>query len=689
MDDYKKKITDYYVFPSLTYTRYNENNDAEKFDIESAQELMEIFTRYDKVFISGEHKSGKTLLTKRIFLEFLKKGSNPLLISASDIHKKKIEKTIEYVFYDQYENDNNDFERFKQIEPSEKVVIIDDAHLIDKNAFNTLLKLLGENFGKIVLFSDEKIELDIRKRVVEAMVERETLNISIKPFLYVKRKQLINNVLYLNNKAQNIEKETNKINDLINIQVKYFSLNPEFIINFVNQYEKDYKFQFSSGYNVFNIVYENAIRNRIIVNSDGTDPTIVINVLRELAYYMHFKKRNAISINEVTNIAEQYGTAYRQKVNVRKLLDVTTEAKILVENDNELRFKDHTLVAYFVAQALNQKYNQEENIEDKVNYLLKNLCFSINSDIVLFLALITNNPKFINIIVQGARNHFMNQEELSFNKKNVEFLLDINIAIKNTLPSKEEKKKREKILDKQEEEAKLSDLIELVNEYDYSEDDLLKTENQILISFKYLEILSKALPAFCQNMKVAQQDELVELLYKCPNQFLYMILKDIGDNFNEFCDSLYDDISILRKERNIAEVNIESIKRMIEQIAAVLVTALYQFVATTCTTEQTIAALKAFDINKNSNYKLQNFMMCARVSEVGAFSKQAQELIKSMDYKIEKSIIKYAVREYLLRNNVEIYGEAQSLIDCFFGGKDNHNLKLEIAKRRVIEKDRI
>lgn len=169
----------------------------------------------------------------------------------------------------------------------------------------------------------------------------------------------------------------------------------------------------------------------------------------------------------------------------------------------------------------------------------------------------------------------------------------------------------------------------------------------------------------------------------------YMVLKDIGDDFEGFCNELYEDISILRKEKNIAEVSLISVKHMIEQISAVLVIALYQVVASTCTTEQTITALNDFDCNTNSNYKLQNLMMLSRIYEVTPFSKRAQDLNKEMGKKLEKSIIRYTVREYLLRNNVEIYGESQSLIDCFFGGQSNQKLRMEIAKRRITEKNRI
>lgn len=689
IDVNKKKIDDYYVFPSLTYHTYKENEEAEKHDVETENDLIEVIEKYNKIVISGEHKAGKTLLAKRLFRSFLSQGKTPLLLTASDVNKKKIDRTIEYAFYEQYDSENDAYELFKQIHKSNKVVLLDEANLIPKNILDTLLKFLDDNFEKIVVFSEEKMELDIKKQVVDMMIEPNTLNMVIKPFLYVKRKKLISNILSCDkNTEREVDKETHKINELINAQIKYFNLDPEFIINFVYQYERDYRFQFSSGLNVFNIVYESSIRNRIIANSENVDPTIVINVLRELAFYMHFGKKNFVGIDEITNVVETYKKNYRQKVNIRSFIDATIKAKILVDVDNEIRFKDHTLVAYFVAQALNQKYHQDEDIKNYLDYLLKNLCFSINSDIVLFLALITNNPKFINVIINGAIKHFEKKEELSFDAENVKFLLDTTIPVKNSLPNEEERKQRDKVLAKQEEDAKFSDLIELVNEYDYSEEDLLKIENQTMISFKYLEILSKTLPAFCQNMKVEQQDVLVSLIYRCPNQFLFDILKDIGDNFEAFCNEVYEDISALRQEKNIAEVNIDSVKHMIEQISAVLVMALYQVVAATSTSEQTITALNEFNYNSNSNYKLQNLMMISRVADVSTFSRRAQELNRELENKIEKSIIKYTVREYLLRNNVEIYGEVQSLIDCFFGGQTSQKLKMKIAKKRIIEKDR-
>ena len=211
-----------------------------------------------------------------------------------------------------------------------------------------------------------------------------------------------------------------------------------------------------------------------------------------------------------------------------------------------------------------------------------------------------------------------------------------------------------------------------------------------MISFKYLEILSKTLPAFCQNMKVQQQDKFVELIYRCPNQFLYSILKDIGKDFDDFTKDLYAEITELRKEKNIAEISIQSVRRVLEQISSVLVIALYQLVASTCTNEQSILALNEFDYKNNTNYELQNLMMSARTDDINSFSKKAKKLDKKVDNNLSRSIIKYTVRDFFLRNsNMELHGEAQSLMEQFFNCSDKREIRMSMAKNRLFDKDRI
>lgn len=682
------KIDDHYVFPGVTYNILDEKVNMQRIDIDDEHELFNFLNNRQYTVITGEHKAGKSILAKRIYKYFYDNGKTPILIEATNVNNKKLHKTIEYVFREEYKTDNYSYEKYRQLNKSQKIAIIDESKMLTPRTLDNLMNILKEYMGQIIVFREDKINLDVRNQVVDTVLDNE-LTLNIKPFLYDKRKMLISNILKYSDKEFDVQVETTKINDLINGQVKYFNLNPEFIISFVNQYEKDINFKYTAGMNVFNIVYENSIINQIIDNSNEIEATHVVNILRELAYIMHFEKRSSVNVSIITKTVDDYNKNYRQSSSFREFLNATTNAKILIENNNEYRFRDRTIIAYFVALAINHKYLQEdEDIKQKIELLLRELCFSINSDIVLFLVLITNNTKFVNIIIEGAQQHFGNEEELSFDKKNVEYILDTNLPIKDSFPDKHDNEKRENQIAKHEEKVKKTDLIELVNEYDYTEEDLKKAENQVMISFKYLEILSKTLPAFCQNMKAEQQDRLVEIIYRCPNQFLFSIFKDIAENFDEFTNDLYNEIEVLRKKKNIKEISIQSVRKVLGQMSLVIIIAIYQVVASTCTNEQSIIALSAFDSASNSNHALQNLMMLARINDVNAFSKKAKDISKRYNSNLSKSIIQFTVRDFFLRNSdIKLYGESQSLMDMLFSNSTRKDMKMDRAKKRLISKD--
>lgn len=679
-----RKVSDLYVFPALTYKIFEDGKDAETHDIDDEEAFYELIKKYKVVYLLGEHKAGKTQLAKKIIRDYLHRGKTPIYLSVESI-RKDFQKAVEQAFYEQYDDEKNSYQLFKQMNSENKVLFLDDANIISSEGLKNLLDTQKDEYGQIIVVKEKGLDLDLKKQAIEYMSEPDAVYLSFKPFLYNKRKTLISNVLTCKGcvSENEVEEETKEINDLISSQIRYFNLDPEFIINFVDQYEGNHGINLTNRSNIFTMVYENSIRSRIAENSKDIDSTAVINVLRELAYYMHFGKKKTVQMSELSSVIDTYNRDYRQGVNVRKFLDVALDAQILIEIENEYRFKDHTLLAYFVARALNHNHHQDDDsIEEKIKNLLHNLCFSINSDVILFLALITDNSKLINWIIEGAKNHFANQEELSFGEKNISFLIGTNVEMKNDAPDDEDRREREKAITQGEEKVRLTELMDVMNEYDYSDTDSDKIENQILISCKYIEILAKALPAFCQDMKVQQQDELVELLFKCPNQLLFSIYKGIDDNFDEFCSQIIKEVSNLREDKSIPKPTLSSVKHMVKQISGVFLIAIYQFVASTCTSEKTFKALSEYPL-ENDNYKLQHLMMVAQTKDAPKVSTLSRKYDKDFKEKIEKSIIRYTVRDYLLRNNVPMRGEVQAMVDHFFTGKERKDIQMNIAKRRI------
>ena len=223
----------------------------------------------------------------------------------------------------------------------------------------------------------------------------------------------------------------------------------------------------------------------------------------------------------------------------------------------------------------------------------------------------------------------------------------------------------------------------MVDEYDYTEEDLLKEENQILISFKYIEILCKLLPAFCFNMKVDQQDEIATLIYSCPNIFLYSVLHDINDNFDEFAEEIYKKTL---DEKNNQSISIDRIKKLLSKLCIDLIWSVYNRVCSTCSTEQSIRTLNCFDYFGSSNYELMNLLMRCQCEDLSTFSKAAIELDKKSKNSLMKEFIRNIVWLYFLKNDFPIVGEAQALRDYFFEGNKIHkNLTVNMARNKYSE----
>jgi hypothetical protein len=697
-DDNNKIINSYFVFPSLYYSLIEDDKEIETKIVDDIEKFIDLVLNNDRIIISGETRCGKTTLAKILYEKLLcfDYGIMPLYLDSENLSQKQlknIDKVIERTFNEQYCKENHSYEKYLQVEKEKKLLFIDDASRINKLMLDKILELFDNEFGKVIILSEDKITIDIKDSVEEVLLNKRICKISIRPFLYDKRKELISKI-YCNLKGDEnknkFKKEVNNINNKINSQIKSFRLDPEFISFFVTQFADNNKYSINQSNNVFNMVYENSIKGKLIQYAATENVKGIFNVLSEIAYEMHFKKLSWIDLGDVSRIVDSYNEKFRQRIKTTSLLKIGQDTRLLIANENRYKFKDKNLKAYFVAQALNKKYNEDENISKQLVYLLDNLCFSINSDIMLFMAMITNNTKIIKLILKNANDYFNNKEEFSFDSKNISFIYNVDLNVKNNVPDEEEQKYKEKSLVKYEEEVKLSEVIELIDEYDYDEKDVETFGNRIYKSIKYLEIVSNILPTFCNDIVAKQQDEIVKAIYSYPNKLIYEWLKDTNDDFDNVAKELYEKINEMRREKCISSIHIDTIKRFVGQMGIYIILHLYQMVSNLSSTFDTLEALNAFDFKNNTNYKLINLMMVEKSGTFKEYSIKATELFNETNIKLVKSMVKFSVRNYLLNNEIEIklLGEGQAFIDKFFGSSDTYNnpkkaIKKHISKRKI------
>ena len=681
-DDNGNGYEEIYCFPGMSYEYVDSDNNTIKKELNNEKDLFDLLEKHQQVRISGREKYGKTTLAKKLYKHFLNDNKIPVLIDAQ-LKDCKIGRFIRNAFLDQYDEDNNSFERFIQLKTEDRVLIVDDADEFKEKSIKAILSEAKDVFGKIIiLYNESELALSIKDRIIETL--DRTVSITIHQFYYAPRKPLIKKAIeVISPDRDDIDEVAKNINDLINTQVRYFDMNPEYILDFVKLYMNNLQYNISNENAAFSEVYELSLKNRIVGVTSAEMYEGIKGILQEVAYYMHFSRKKEITFNEIGDCISKYNSDYRQQFSINSVLNVTKQAGILIEKvsnvDGATRyyFANKYNLAYFVAGAINRKAGDnpdDPDYKDASNnfiYMIDKLCFGINSDIILYLFAITNNIRFINTIINEAERIFTNQQELDFDTENIRFISNTCVKISNQVPSEKDKSNRSAAISKSEKKTVEEDIIQIRDDYDYTEEDVMLFSNRMMTSLKLIDILSKILPAFYDKLKTPVQDKIVELLYKCPNQFLYMSLKDIDDNYEQ----IVSDLENAAAERGLGS---SQVRKALDWISTILIIGTYGFVADRCSNQKTIRALNYFIENNNGiNYKLQNLMMKTKPDNLDAFLNAAMELDKKSKNNIERLIVRYCVREYMFNHRVHMIGNGEKLISYFFGDKNKKQKLIE------------
>lgn len=178
IDDYKNNLftdahksfsnssQDYFVFPRLEAETYEENNNKEFLDIDSF--IVEIQDQH-QVLITGSNNSGKTMLLKNLFSKLTELGKCVVLCDIDTIKRKESSKIVKSNFEDIYGDDFSDYNRFKQLSPEKKVLIIDDIDQIKPIDFENYIASIADQFGLMIFATKDVLDLDMLKRMKTAL----------------------------------------------------------------------------------------------------------------------------------------------------------------------------------------------------------------------------------------------------------------------------------------------------------------------------------------------------------------------------------------------------------------------------------------------------------------------------------------------------------------------------------------
>lgn len=680
-----EKYFDYFVFPLLEAKDIND--DLKNFSVPTIEKFIELLPTKKTISIEGPSRTGKTILSKYL-CHYLAKEYTPILLTEDDFGAKDNDKIIRYAIESQY-GDDADYDVFEQMDTENKVLIVDRYDRIPKKKWKDFFDSKKEKFGHIILFCGIEWNINIKEKAIEELTENNILYLKICPYYYTKRKELIEKICnnYKEQKIKNIGEMVTRINDEITNQIKFFQLTPDFIHQYVTYYLNFPYIKTQNDSNVFNKVFEGNITFRISRSTKEENVSEILTALDYVAHKIHFSKSYPLPNNDFEQAVNEYNKDYDNSLNPKLVYEVAIKANIMKEIVDKfaIAFCDENLLAYFVACHLNRKFYEEKD-NDELQYILDNICFGINGDILLFLSYITSNVKILNPIMESLVNHMDSWNELDIDNKNIEYLTRPMKPIKSDIPDKKEKEKHEQEKTKMEKEIveKRQQENDIESLYSYDEKKVNSFGNKISKSINYLELVAKILPNFRHILNGEQKQAITNILYTYPNKLLYFMLKDIDVN----CEKIMDEIMRQHpKTKRGLLITKDMLMKSLQNQSIAYILSIYDFIACTAASGKAMKELnEKFDYNQNTNYKIQNIMMEENIGNFVALSEKAEQLYDRTEFGIVKQMLTAIMRKYFLTHDVVLMGNVQHVVSKFFKEGEQKDLKMIQAKNRFTKK---
>lgn len=678
----------YFVFPTLVQEKTNEDEISAK--INNFSEFSDFLSKFKRIWIEGQSFSGKSTLAKYLFNEFsIKKVPLILRVSKGKINLKNLIRTL---FTEQYGFDEADWNKYEQLDKNEKILIIDDFDLINnKTTKEKLLMFIEEHFEEYVIISNDNnsydIVADVREEVKDTYENDNVFGyLKINHFFGKKRRELVKNICVLNNvdKEVNISTINKLIDSLVHNNTSLFTLKPNFIIQYTKFFLQDGQYESKRGEAIFSKIFEHNINSALINHSSESELDETITAIEEIAYYMHFNKKDILKYDELEAIIKEYSNDYSVSINIKHFRDTLINSNIFKEDTDSfsIYFQNKNYLSYFVAKCLNRRFNNEGDYNDIEN-VLKNICFGINSDIVLFISYLSNNTRIINTICEYANNLMSDIEAVSFESDNIK-LLSNNFNIKSIgAPKNEDKEEYEKRQDKIEEITYDVDNIEARGIYEYDETEINSFHNKLSCSIKYTEMICKALPAFYSIMKATSKTKLVDSIFSFPNKIIFSLLDPVSSSIENVCTEIKKYADEICERSNIKKILTEDkIAEMLSVQAQCIFLSVYNTFSELAVNKKSLDILLSYQ-DSTIAHKFFKLSILDNYGNTDAFFKAIESFLKEYDKPNLRLLTQRLVRKHLMCNNVP-QAKKQRIIDKVWGKHARKQVLVTLPQNKEI-----
>ncbi|MGD0279865.1 MAG: metallophosphoesterase [Smithella sp.] len=415
---YKSSLSldDLFVYPECCEISSPGSKNKPKQIREASADLL---IESQNIYFAAPEKAGKTMLSKRLFLDLHVQGTMPILARGKIFKKTDDQSIIGYISElvgEQYSKEA--IEPYHQLTYTERAIIIDDydqVRLKGKHRNNLLLKLAAK-FSKIILLGHNDSrweELYEATQSKEQILTPEILSykhyelIELGP---IKRSELVrrwHQTGASDEIDQNIfHRKLIEAEEIISntIGKNLLPSYPIFILLLIQLLEN--KDGVPTTHGAQGYLYESLITNSLKDTSDYlADIDIQYKYLSELAYKLFQKKNHEISIEEMEQWHIEHCNKYLIRLDYEKLIIGFIRAQIIKKRDGYLIFVYPYTRYYFTARHLRDNIATDET-KELITKLTTQLYQQEAANILIFLAYLCKDEFVLNAIIKAANNLF-------------------------------------------------------------------------------------------------------------------------------------------------------------------------------------------------------------------------------------------------------------------------------------------
>lgn len=518
------------------------------------------------ILIEGADQSGKTALLYVLYKRFYEMGLTPIYLRGKYCNETDVKKLIKKYLKEQYGTDKVDL-FFQQ---DKRVLLIDNFHksVLNPKYKKRLIESLNENFEFIILTSDNTYS---SKNVTEEATSlKDYLKYKLLPLGHEKRSELIEQWLLIGENKLTIEDEVilsyvklrfSEIDALIGNRL--MPSYPIFILTLLQSLDENLQnFSQTSYANIYLVLIKAGLIKQGIKDSVLTS---LLNILKELAFYMYLKKKSSFSMSDFEDFILEYRNKYfRHKYLTNdKIISVLCDSNIL-KYDDYYSFSYKYIYYFLIAQKISSEI---ESYESLIYDLCNNIHLEINANILIFLSHHSKAQILIDNIVFTSEIPFEKATPLTLNKDDefVKFIAEFTNEIKDEII--EDRNPKEEV----QKELKKKDEIERRKGKDEEEDDdeILPTDAiEMNQAFRTVKIIGQIVKNQSGDFEKEKLVKLVEAAYNTVFRFLGFYSGMLEGDKELLIEAIVEEIkeSESQKKEKHREVNVKFIEKTVRNI---------------------------------------------------------------------------------------------------------------------------